>query len=300
MYSIGVDIGGTSTRVALFDESFNIIEKKVTSTSGKDFIDIINELIEMIHQVDPENKSKVVGICSAGPIDNKKGMVLDAPNLPQWRYKPFVDKIRNETKRNVAFTNDANAAAIAQAVNDDSETLVFITVSTGVGGGIVYKGELMEGKKVYAGEFGLMIIADDDRNHPSLYAGTLESLCSGTALGKEASRRFGREMEARDLFELYHQKDEIAVEIVELWIEHFSRAIANLILTIEPDVFYLGGSVILHNNFLIDRVVEKTKDKLYEGLKDSINIKVALFGEDAGLVGAAKNAVVNNREVENA
>lgn len=293
MYSIGVDIGGTSTRVALFDEEFNLIDKKTTNTGDKSFENIINELIDMIKEIDPENKSPIIGICSAGPIDNEKGMVLDAPNLPQWRYKPFVKIVEEKTNRKAFYTNDANAAAIAQAVQDDSEMLVFITVSTGVGGGIVYKGELIEGKKVYAGEFGLMIISDDDRHHESLYSGTLESLCSGTALAKEASLRFNREVSAKELFELYHRCDNIAVEIVNLWTEHFSRAIANLLLTIEPDVFYLGGSVILHNEFLIDKIVEQTKGKLYEGLQDRINIKLARYGEDAGLFGAAKHAVVS-------
>lgn len=293
MYSIGVDIGGTSARVGLFDENFNLLKKETTDTAGKEFDLIISEISNMINQIDPENLSKLVGICSPGPLDKDKGMILDAPNLPNWRNKPFVNLIEEKTNRKAYLTNDANAAAMAQAIGDDRETIVFITVSTGVGGGIVYEGKLMEGKKVYAGEFGLMIIADDDRKHSQLYPGTLESLCSGTALAKEASLRYNENISTKELFERYAQNETIALEIIEKWSEHFSRAIANLLQTIEPEIFYLGGSVITKNQFLIDKVIEKAKNKVYEGLKNRIFIEVAKFGDDAGLVGAAKNGLNN-------
>lgn len=293
MKSIGVDIGGTSARVALFDENFNIISKQITQTGAKEFDDIIDEISEMINKVDPDRLTKVVGICSPGPLDKDLGMILDAPNLPKWRNKPFLRLIEEKTNRKAFLTNDANAAAMAQAVGDNRETIVFMTVSTGVGGGIVYKGELMEGKKVYAGEFGLMIISDDDRNHSQLYAGTLESLCSGTALSKKATQVYKTDISTKELFEKYAENDEKAVEIIDQWTEYFSRAIANLLQIIEPEIFYLGGSVITKNQFLIDKVIEATKNKVYEGLKNRIFIEVAKFGDDAGLVGAAKNGLNN-------
>ncbi|EHR34089.1 ROK family protein [Helcococcus kunzii] len=293
MYSIGVDIGGTSARVALFDDELNLLDKSVTETADKEFEEIINEISNMINEIDKENKAKVVGMCSPGPLDKETGTIFDAPNLPKWSNKPFLKLFEEKTNRKVYLTNDANAAAMAQAITDDRDTIVFITVSTGLGGGIVYEGRLMEGKKVYAGEFGLMIIADDDRKHNQLYAGTWESLCSGTALSLEATKRYGKEISTKELFEKYNNNEEIAVEIIKLWTEHFSRGIANLLQTIEPEIFYLGGSVITKNQFLIPMIIEKTKDKVYEGLKDRIFIEVAKYGDDAGLVGAAKNGINN-------
>lgn len=291
MYSIGVDIGGTSARVALVDESFNIVNKLTTETKDKEFEYIINEISSMINEVDQDNKTNIVGICSPGPLDKEKGMILDAPNLPKWRNKPFINLIEQKTNKKAYLTNDANAAAMAQSINDDRETIVFMTVSTGVGGGIVYKNELLEGKKVYAGEFGLMIISDDDRNHEQLYPGTLESLCSGTALAKKATKIYNKEMTTKELFDKYIENDSKAIEIIKLWTEHFSRAITNIILSIEPEIFYLGGSVITNNQFLIEDIIEQTKPKLYEGLKDNINIEVAKYGDDAGIIGAAKHGL---------
>lgn len=297
MYTIGVDVGGTSARVALLDKNFNIIRKEAIPTGNKDFEIVINEIADIINNIDPDRKALLVGFDTPGPLDLEKGMILDAPNLPTWRNKPFVQKIEELTGRKTFLTNDANAAAIAQAIEDKSETLVFITVSTGVGGGIVYQGKLIEGKKAYAGEFGLMIISDDDRHHAQLYKGTLESLCSGTALALEASNRYNREVTTKELFDLYDKKDQIAIDIIDLWAEHFSRAIANLLQIIEPEVFYIGGSVVLFNPWLLDMVKEKSQNKLYEGLKDKVNLKLARYGEDAGLVGAAYNAYVNNKEL---
>ena len=297
MYTIGVDVGGTSARVALLDENFNIVKKETISTGKRDFETVIKEIADLINNIDPDRKALLVGFDTPGPLDLEKGMILDAPNLPTWSNKPFENKIEELTGRKTYLTNDANAAALAQAIEDKSETLVFITVSTGVGGGIVYQGKLIEGKKAYAGEFGLMIISDDDRHHEQLYKGTLESLCSGTALSLEASKRYNREVSTKELFDLYDDKDSIAIEIIDLWVEHFSRAIANLLQIIEPEVFYIGGSVVLFNPWLLDMVKEKTKNKLYEGLRDKVNLKIARYGEDAGIVGAAYNAFVNSKEI---
>lgn len=296
MYTIGIDIGGTQARVALLDEEFKILRKEVTASKDKEFDLVISEIITLISKIDPDNKAKVIGIATPGPLDIDKGMILDAPNLPNWQYKPFVPIIEKKTKRKSYLTNDANAAAIAQAIEDKSESLVFMTISTGIGGGIVYHGKLIEGKRGYAGEFGSMIIADEDRNHPSLYQGTLESLCSGTALSLEASRRYGKETQAKELFEKYKENDPIAIDIINVWLEYFSRSIANILQTIEPDVFYLGGSVALYNPWLLDMIEEKTKDKVYEGLKGHINLKIANYGEDAGIIGAAYNAFVRERD----
>lgn len=296
MYTIGVDIGGTNARVALLDEKFNILKKEVVQTKDVEFENILNLIIAIIKKVDPDNKSNVIGICSPGPLDKEQGMILDAPNLPLWRNKPFVDRIKEATGKNVYLTNDANAAAIAQAIDDNHEMLVFITVSTGVGGGIVYKQQLIEGKHVYAGEFGTMIISDEDRKHSQLYPGTLESLCSGTALSLEATRRYGESVSTKELFTRYEQNDPIALEIIERWGEHFSRAIANLLQIIEPEVFYLGGSVITNNSWLLDKIEDRTKNKVYEGLKDKIVLKLAKYADDAGIVGAAFNGYVRDRE----
>lgn len=77
MYSIGVDIGGTSARVALFDDELNLLDKSVTETTDKEFEEIINEISNMINEIDKENKAKVVGICSPGPLDKETGTIFD-------------------------------------------------------------------------------------------------------------------------------------------------------------------------------------------------------------------------------
>ena len=248
--------------------------------------------------MDTEDLAKVIGVCSPGPLNKEEGMILDAPNLPDWKHKPFMKLIEEATGKVAYLTNDANAAAMAQSIDSQDEMLVFITVSTGVGGGIVYKGKLIEGKRIYAGEIGMMIISDEDRKHSKLYSGSLESLCSGTALALKASQVYGEDMSTKELFCRYQDRELKAVEIVEQWVEYFSRGIANLLQIIEPDSFFIGGSVILNNPWLLDLVEQATRPKVYDGLKDHIVLKVAKYGDDAGLIGAALNGYVNYKEIE--
>lgn len=291
MYSIGIDIGGTIARVALVDPQMKIVEKKTTSTAKRELEDVLEDLVDLIGQVYPEKKAQVIGIASAGPLDIEKGIILDAPNLINWAYKPFTSVIREKTKLPTFLTNDANAAALAQDIDNTSyDSLMFITVSTGIGGGIVYKHQLIEGRFGYAGEVGSMIVSDEDRKHPSLYKGSWESLCSGTALGLRASQLYNKKMDAKDLFSLYYKNDPIALNIIDEWAEYFSRAIANLLQIIEPEIFYIGGSVFINNPFLLELIEEKTKNKVYDGLKDKIRLELPKHEEDAGIIGSAYHA----------
>ncbi len=291
MYSIGIDIGGTQARVALVDPQMNIVEKKTTPTAKRELEDVLEDLIKLIKEVDPQEKAQVVGIASAGPLDIEKGIILDAPNLINWAYKPFASVIRERTRLPSFLTNDANAAALAQDIgNKTYDSLMFITVSTGIGGGIVYKHQLIEGRFGYAGEIGSMIISDYDAKHDQLYKGSLESLCSGKALASWASEVFKQEMDAKDLFDLYYQAHPQAIEIIDQWVELFSRAIASLLQILEPEIFYLGGSVIINNPFLLEKIKTKSQEMVFDGLKDKIVLELAKHEEDAGIIGSAYHA----------
>lgn len=291
MYTIGIDIGGTNARVALIDSQMNILNKKQIKTENRKFNHVLEDLIYLVSQIDPKSQAQAIGIACAGPLDLDKGMVLDAPNLSNWSYKPFVSVIEEKTGLKTYLTNDANAAALAQDIgNNNYKSIVFITVSTGIGGGLVYDHKLIEGKFGYAGEIGSMIISDLDNDHPSLYKGTLESLCSGPALAKLASEKYEKTMKAEDLFRLYYKNDPLAMDLINLWVELFSRSIANLVQILEPEIFYLGGAVIINNPFLLKKIEEKTKEMVFDGLKDKIVLRPAKYKDDASLIGAAYHA----------
>jgi glucokinase len=98
------------------------------------------------------------------------------------------------------------------------------------------------------------------------------------------------------LFERYHQRDKKAAEVIELWVERFSRALASLMQTIDPDMFVLGGAVIDNNQWLIERVKESAKGKVLANLKSGIRIASPAFGPDAGMIGAAYNAWKKSRQ----
>lgn len=291
VYTIGIDLGGTNMRVALIKDGTTIVKKAEQATeTQKGAADAIARMVSMVAEVDPERKASAIGIGSAGPLDLEHGIILKTPNLVGWEGTPIVDLMRQGTGREVYLNNDANVAGLAEAVfggGKGCKSSVFITASTGVGGGIVVNGHLLEGAYGYGGEIGCMIVADDDRKHDSLYAGTLESLCSGSALNLQAQKIYGPGTNAAYVFQQYAQNDMAAMGIIELWLEHFSRGLASLMQIVDPEVFVIGGSVVLHNPWLLEQLPEHIRPKVYEGLRDKINLRLPELGGDAGLIGAA-------------
>ncbi|MFF2447526.1 ROK family protein [Neobacillus sp. NPDC058068] len=288
---IGVDIGGTNIRVGLISSDFQLLKKETAMTSdyqsAKEFFEHIRLMIE---RIDIHKEAKKIGI--ALPVPWKDGMekFQDATNIP-FLENASVSEIKvNFPGYELYFENDVNAIALLEShhgASKNSKHSMYITVSTGIGSGIILNNSIYRGTNGYAGEIGSMIISDINKNHFLRYYGTLESLCSGIALEEESIKLYGNGATAKYLFEQYHHGDESAYEVVEAWINYFSSALASLMQTIDPEVFVLGGAVIYHNQWLIDKLIEPTKNKVFAQLKDKVKIEIAKFGPDVGIIGAS-------------
>lgn len=284
MYRIGIDIGATNMRVALFNDAYQLMERAEQKTEAHlGVAQALEKLFDMIQQVDPNQFASGIGIGAPGPLDAAQGIILDAPNLPGWHGFNLKEAIFKRFGKPVFLTNDAKVAALAEAklgAGKGCHTVQFITVSTGVGGGFVHCGELFSGFHGHASEVGNMIVDVSGGN-------TLEEVCSGTALLYESKRLLGNEKTAKDLFIAARNHHPEAEGIVERWITHFSAGLTSMIQVLDPEIFVLGGAVMLRNPWLIKLLTDRVEMLVYESMRSNVKLRLASLGEDAGLYGAA-------------
>lgn len=284
MYRIGIDIGATNMRVALFQSDTQLVAREQVKTEAAlGPAQALEKLVKMIQLVDPKRLAVGVGICAPGPLDLANGSILDAPNLPGWFGFSIRNQLAKYVNRPVFLINDAKAAAIAEAsmgAGRGFNSVQYITVSTGVGGGFVYGGELFSGSHGHASEIGNMIV------DASLPNGTLENICSGSALLYTSKKLFGEDKTAAELFVQYKANHKQAHQVIDEWLQHFSAAVTSIIQVLDPEVFVLGGSVILHHPWLIEKLQPVVAGQVYGSMKENIQLKVASLGDDAGLYGA--------------
>ncbi|EUJ44493.1 ROK family protein [Listeria riparia] len=285
MYRIGIDIGATNMRVGLFDPTDQLVAREQShteATSGA--TQALEKLVRMIEAVDPERLASGIGIGAPGPLDVDNGIILDAPNLPGWHGLRIRDELESCVGKAVFLMNDAKVAALAEAkigAGAGYSSVQYITVSTGVGGGLVCDGEVFAGSHQHASELGNMIV------DVSLKNGTLEDLCSGTTLKRESRVLFGKDKTAADLFMHYDAYHPEARRAIARWLQHFGAALTSIIQVIDPEVFVLGGAVILHNPWLVEELKTVVTQRVYGTMKETIQLKVASLGDNAGLYGAA-------------
>ncbi|MFD1673956.1 ROK family protein [Alicyclobacillus fodiniaquatilis] len=287
---IGIDIGGTNVRVGLIDERLNLIRKEVTLaddfSSTDELFKCLLDMIEKVKEKEPVNK---VGMALPIPWRDGTERLCDATNisyLEGFEVKRIPDYFPGYS---ICLENDVNVVAILESAFGASREYansMYITVSTGIGSGVILNHEIYHGAHGYAGEVGSIIISDSNQHLAAEFEGSLESLCSGTALEKISRSLFGHDANAKLLFEKHQERDVLAVEAIEQWIDYFSRGIASLIHSLDPGVIVLGGAVIQNNQWLIQRIEESVKNKVFLNLKDKVKILISRFGDDAGLIGA--------------
>ncbi|MGE6754725.1 ROK family protein [Rossellomorea sp. NPDC071047] len=286
---IGVDLGGTNIRAALLDDKGTILREVSEKTEahlgpGR----IISKLISLVERVKREEKVRGIGIGCPGPLDAKTGIILSPPNLPGWDMIPLASMVEKHFQLPVKVDNDANVAAVAESVlgaGAGCESVYYLTVSTGVGGGFVINGKVFQGANGYAGEIGNMIVVPNGVKHPALNAGALETLASGTAIGVTGKAK-GIHGGAEAVFREARALNKVAQKIVDEAIEYLAIAIANLTHAINPEVFVVGGGVMNSEEQVLLPLREKVKEYVYPGLKESVNIIPAKLGSNSGVIGA--------------
>lgn len=287
MYRVGIDIGGTNLRCAIFDDNMSMIKHyKTPNDKNKNAEENLKSMIEFIKTFDGEIES--IGIGCPGPLDAHKGIILNPPNLQGWDNFNIVEFFKKETGIPTKMSNDANVAGLGEAILGSGrgyESVYYITMSTGFGGAYIFRNELINGVSTCAGEVYNMIVNEDHHHHKGTNGGSLNEQCGGYGLSIIAEEIFGKPMTAEELFKLYHESDKKAVELIERTADIAAKGIANIGCVIDPEIYIVGGSIANFNHDFVEMVFEKAKK--YYIKPEYLQYKLAKFSDDAGLIGAA-------------
>lgn len=309
MYYIGVDLGGTNIAVGLVNEKWEILHKASVKTNVADNDAMIKDMADLIKRVLNEkevslDEVKSVGVGIPGAIDAKAGVVIYSNNIKFANF-PFVEKLKQYIDKDIYISNDANVAALGEVVAGAAkgfQSAVIITLGTGVGGGIVNDGKILEGYNGISCEIGHIVIEVDGEECTCGRKGCFEAYSSATALIRDTKRKIeecpdsllakiSREdgkVTAKTVFDAYKLGDKSATEVVSKYIKYLAEGVANICNFLGPQVVLIGGGVSHEGDTLINPVREQVS-KLTYGNKfmNHAEIKRALLGNDAGIIGAA-------------
>lgn len=289
--SIGIDLGGTNLRVGIVDSNgYVIAEEKFPTNPEKGYDHSINNIILALEKFDIADID-TVGIGAPGPLNAREGILLESPNLPSWKNVNIVNILEDRLNKRVFLENDANVASLAEAIygaGKDYDNVCYITLSTGVGGGIVIDKKLISGAYGIAAEIGNIILDPSGIKHSNMNKGCFESFCSGGAILKSAIRKGSCAKSTMEVFELYNRGDSIAIESINEFFNYLGMGISNIIHVINPNIFVLGGgvtkSLVQYN--LMDNVYDCIQQYQFDSTKNKVVVRSAEL-DDCGLVGAA-------------
>ncbi|HEM5483354.1 ROK family glucokinase [Streptococcus suis] len=309
---IGIDLGGTSVKLAILTTEGEIQEKwSIKTNILDDGSHIVPDIIDSIKQrFDTHGLTKDdflgVGMGSPGVVDSEAGTVIGAYNL-NWKTLQLV-KDQFEAALGLPFfiDNDANVAALGEqwvGAGNNNPNVVFMTLGTGVGGGVIAAGNLIRGVKGAGGELGHITV---DFNEPFACTcgkkGCLETVASATGI-VNLSRRYadqyagdaklkqmiddGQDVTAKDVFDLAKEGDDLALIVYRHFSEYLGVACANIAAVLNPAYIVLGGGVSAAGEFLLDGVRKIFAENSFPQIKESTQIVLATRGNDAGVLGAA-------------
>lgn len=299
-YVIGVDIGGTKIASIVADSVGNIVHRCELPSIKEKPEEMFQQVIRCIHQLIlsadvsmQEVTSMGVGV--PGKIDREKGLAVFQNNLP-WRNFPIVERLKEQfpSIKNITIDNDVYMAAYAEwkaAELPENATFVYVTVSTGISCSIIHNGNFLRGNG-FAGELGLLPMPGIDQTQTST---TLENIASGPGILRLARDIYNDpDLEIETLFFKYQKNEKQAVKVINQMLESLAGGLYTIACLINPHQIVCGGGVINHQPYLVD-LLNKLVDNfmiLEQGRTNSL-IKVSKLGEDAGVIGASRNALEN-------
>ena len=306
-YVVGVDLGGTKIYTALVDLEGNIVNEKVVETLAEEGQEAVSERIldtiaNVIAGVDNE-LIKAIGVGSPGPLDAKKGIIFEPSNLPFKNYE-IVKTIKDRFNLPTYLDNDANVATLAEfmfGAGKGTENMVYITVSTGIGGGAIINGKLYRGHTANALEVGHMTVSKEGPRCGCGNVGCAESFASGTAIGKRAKEAVASKVvtslkkydnvTAKEVFKEASNGDRVAKNILKNSLTYLGIAVANTITNFDPEKVVIGGGVVNGGDIVIDTIRKVVEERCMPTFVENCTVEKALLGGKAGVLGAAALAI---------
>ena len=294
-YGFGVDLGGTTVKIAYFDETGNLLEKweipTVTENNGAQILPDIATSIRQYIECNQLDESNILGlgIGVPGPVD-AKGVVNKCVNLG-WGVFDIAEELSRLTGFPVKAANDANVATLGEywmGGGKGYEDMVFITLGTGVGGGIVIEGKLLYGTHGSGAEIGHMVL---NRNETAVCGcgkrGCVEQYCSATGVSRMAKLHGMADMTCKEIFDAGKEGDPAALAVLDEYFEYLGEFVGSLCNVVDPEIVVLGGGVSKAGQMLLDGLLSRFYKYVFHAAAD-VNFALASLGNDAGAYGAFK------------
>lgn len=279
-----VDIGGTKTFVAVFDDD-SITPRDVvqfSTQSHRGFEDFLNRLVKVSKELLGGNRPKVWGISTAGAVD-EYGNLLWSPNLG-WKNLPLKKVVREIFGDSGVVENDCNAAAYAESWVRRSENLAYVTVSTGIGMGLVLRGKVFRGSHSSAGEIGHTIVEEEGPVCSCGRRGCLQALSSGRGLENLIQSITGEKLSCEEILLRAQNGIEPYLKVVLHGAQVLARTLTNIVDALDLQVLVLGGG-LTKNEFYVGRVLKYVQQNYYRPPGKVVSLELSKVEPNPGVVG---------------
>jgi len=296
MMTLGLDLGGTKILAAVVREG-TVVDSVRVDTPQTGFADVVRALAGTAEELLARGHEVAgIGVGSPGPLDKERRKVVFAPNIAGMHDAPLVAELERLLDLPIVLENDANAAGYAEhlygAAREFSSS-IYVTVSTGIGGGIFVGEQVLRGANGMAGEIGHMTMLVGGPMGGDGHTGSLEAIAAGRSMARDAGYAYGVEMDTREVFARARAGEPKALGIVENSALFVGIGLANLVKIIDPEAFVIGGGVAEVGPFYLGKV-QAAAEHYLEGYPVP-RFLVAQLGGNAGVIGAAAVAA---RELE--
>jgi len=310
MAVLAIDIGGTKLAAGVVDTDGRMLSRGEVPTLATEGLEpVLGRIVGLGRELlsRPEIagvRVQRIGVGCAGPVDIKAGLVFRPPNLPGWTQVPLTDHIQRSLGLPTVLENDANAAALGEfryGAGKEARSIVYLTVSTGIGGGIILDGKVWHGVKDAAGEIGHITVCPDGPLCGCGNRGCLEAMSSGPSIARRAreivaSGRQTRlsaipEPAAADVVRLAQEGDAVAAEVWADAVKYLGIGVAAVITFLAPERVVIGGGVTKAGDALFQPLREQARQRVKLVPVESVPILPAALGPDVGILGAAAVAL---------
>jgi glucokinase len=298
---ISLDIGGTQLRAAVYRQERQepIAQKRVKTRASEP--DTLGRLLKLIEDVMPrDGKVDAIGASCPGPVDPHTGVIMFTPNIKEWRDFPFAAKLMKNFGVPTFVDNDANLAALAEwkfGAARGHHHVLYLTVSTGVGGGVIVNDRLLQGAHGLAAELGHTVVQADGPLCGCGQRGHLEAFSSGTGIerfvadelkaGRQSLLSAAKRNSAHDISEAALQGDALALEAYQIAGKYLGIGVANFLHVFNPSVVVFGGGVSQSGALLFDAFEVSLRERvIHPRYLDGLKIARAELGDNSGLLGA--------------
>jgi glucokinase len=299
--TIAIDIGASRMRAASYPikETEQILYNQISTRS--DGMTIEDRLINLIDSVIPENfEIKAIAAACPGPMDPLNGIIIEPPNLPEWKYFPLQEYLENKYNLPVSINNDANLAAYGElffGAGKGCSNLIYLTISTGIGGGIILNNQIYMGAAGFAGEIGHTTIAFQGPECSCGQTGHLEAFASGPSIVRWVKSRLEDEslaehfpkgeLTAKLVSDAAEEGNELAKAAYERAGKYIALAIADILHIFNPEKIIIGGGVSRAGPLLLDPIRQFLADFVISDVYlENLEIVPAALDDNSGLMGA--------------